>query len=206
MKTPPTKRGLLIVIEGIDGTGKSTQARMLAESLRQQGEEVVLDREPSDGPYGRQLRESMTEGRLEPLAELELFHKDRKQHVNDVILPALERGVHVVLDRYYFSTMAYQGARGFNVMELRAENESFAPAPDLLLILDLNVELALERINARGDLANEFEKAETLQFCRGVFLSVNDEPYARVIDASGDLASVHHAILAEAKSLLHKRG
>lgn len=195
MQRPPRKRGLLIVIEGIDGTGKSTQARMLAEAMRDLGESVLLDREPSDGPYGRQLRASMTAGRLDPQDELELFHKDRRQHVEDVILPALERGEHVVLDRYYFSTMAYQGARGFNVMELRAENESFAPVPDLLLILDLNVELALERIGSRGDEANEFEKAEALQFCRDVFLSVDNEPYARVIDSSESLESIHSAIL-----------
>lgn len=205
MHKPSTKRGLLIVIEGIDGTGKSTQARMLAEALRELGESVVLDREPSDGPYGRQLRASMTMGRLDPLEELDLFHKDRRQHVNDVILPAVERGEHVVLDRYYFSTMAYQGARGFNVMELRAENESFAPVPDLLFILDLTVEQALERIGSRGDTANEFEQAEALQFCRDVFLSVNNEPYARLIDSSGSLESIHAAILAEVQVTLKSR-
>ena len=185
------KRGLLIVIEGIDGTGKSTQAQMLAESLRAAGETVILDREPSDGPFGKILRASMTEGRLEPQEELDLFHKDRKQHVDDVILPALERGEHVVLDRYYFSTMAYQGARGFDIAELRAHNESFAPAPDILFILDLSVDAALERIGTRGDEANEFEQRDALQFCRDTFLSVKDEAYSRVIDSSPSLKEIH---------------
>ncbi|GAA5494041.1 thymidylate kinase [Rubritalea squalenifaciens DSM 18772] len=185
------KKGLFIVIEGIDGTGKSTQAKRLAESLREQGETVLLDREPSDGPFGKILRESMTAGRLSPDEELELFHKDRKQHVEDVIQPALARGEHVILDRYYFSTMAYQGARGFDVAELRATNEAFAPAPDLLFILDLPVDKALDRIGARGDTANEFEQRDALQFCRDVFLSVKDEPYAEVIDSTPSLDAIH---------------
>ncbi|MFC5049204.1 dTMP kinase [Rubritalea spongiae] len=188
------KRGLLIVIEGIDGTGKSSQAKMLAEHLRSIGEDVLLDREPSDGPFGKILRASMTEGRLAPDEELELFHKDRRQHVSDVITPALKRGCHVVLDRYYFSTMAYQGANGFDVEELRAINESFAPAPDILFILDLDVEAALTRIGARGDQANEFEQRDALQFCRDVFLSVKDETYARVIDSSPSIESIHESL------------
>jgi dTMP kinase len=199
------KRGLLIVIEGIDGTGKSSQAKMLAEALRQKGEDVLLDREPSDGPFGKILRASMTEGRLAPEEELELFHKDRRQHVTDVITPALDQGTHVVLDRYYFSTMAYQGANGFDVAELRATNESFAPAPDLLFILDLDVELALERIGARGDEANEFEQRDALQFCRDVFLSVKDETYAHVIDSSPAIETIHQNMLQIASSKIEMR-
>ena len=197
---PQHKRGLLIVIEGIDGTGKSSQAAMLADSLRALGQDVLLDREPSDGPFGKILRASMTEGRLAPDEELELFHKDRQQHVSDVITPALDRGCHVVLDRYYFSTMAYQGANGFDVAELRATNESFAPAPHILFILDLDVDYALERIGARGDEANEFEQRESLQFCRDVFLSVKDEAYAHVIDSTPSIDTIHqsmHAIAVE---------
>ena len=189
------KRGLLIVVEGIDGTGKSSQVKMLADALRSRGEEVLQDREPSDGPFGKALRASMTEGRFSPDEELEMFHKDRKQHVDDVIQPALGNGTHVVLDRYYFSTMAYQGANGFDVAELRATNESFAPAPDLLFILDLDVDSALERIGTRGDEANEFEQRDSLQFCRDVFLSVKDEPYARVIDSRPSIETIHAEML-----------
>ena len=189
------KRGLLIVVEGIDGTGKSSQVKMLANALRSRGEDVLQDREPSDGPFGKILRASMTEGRFSPDEELDLFHKDRKQHVDDVILPALKTGTHVVLDRYYFSTMAYQGANGFDVAKLRKTNESFAPAPDILFILDLDVDKALERIGARGDEANEFEQRDSLQFCRDVFLSVKDEPYTRVIDSSKSIETIHAEIL-----------
>jgi dTMP kinase len=179
------QRGLFIVIEGIDGTGKSTQARHLAEWLVAHGREVVLSREPTDGPWGAQLRASAATGRLSPEDELQYFLNDRRQHVAETISPALAAGKVVILDRYYFSTMAYQGARGFDPAEIRRLNEQFAPVPDLLLILDIDVNMALQRIGSRGDSANEFEQRENLQRCREIFLSLKDEPFTRVIDSSG---------------------
>ena len=184
------KPGLLIILEGIDGTGKSTQAKRLGTWFESRGREVVLSREPTDGPWGRKLRESAATGRLSPEDELEYFLKDRRQHVEEVIQPALDAGKVVILDRYYFSTMAYQGARGFDPAEIRRKNEEFAPRPDLLVILDLDVDTALERIGARGDTANEFEKRESLQRCREIFLSLKDEPFARVVDSGSSLDDV----------------
>ncbi len=195
--------GLLIVIEGIDGTGKSSQVKLLVQNLIDGGASALGDREPSDGPFGKILRQSMTEGRLEPEKELELFYKDRQQHVNDVITPALNNGSHVVLDRYYFSTMAYQGANGFNIEKIRKENEAFAPTPDLLFILDLDIETAMKRIGARGDTANEFEQRESLEFCRNVFLSVKDEAYAHILDASQAIEVIHAQIIAVVRSALN---
>ena len=184
------KPGLLIILEGIDGTGKSTQAKRLGEWFEARGREVVLSREPTDGPWGRKLRESAATGRLSPEDELEYFLKDRRQHVEEVIQPGLDAGKVVILDRYYFSTMAYQGARGFDPAEIRRKNEEFAPRPDLLVILDLDVDTALERIGSRGDTANEFEKRESLQRCREIFLSLADEPFARVVDSGRSLDDV----------------
>ena len=183
-------KGLFIVLEGIDGTGKSTQARRLGEWFVSQGREVVLSREPTDGPWGKKLRESAATGRLSPEDELQYFLNDRRQHVEEKIAPALAEGKVVILDRYYFSTMAYQGARGFDPVEIRRMNEEFAPVPDLLLILDLDVDTAHRRIGHRGDTANEFEKHESLVRCREIFLSLKDEPFARVIDSNGDLDEV----------------
>ena len=188
------KPGLLIILEGIDGTGKSTQAKRLGAWFEARGREVVLSREPTDGPWGRKLRESAATGRLSPEDELEYFLKDRRQHVEEVIQPALDAGKVVILDRYYFSTMAYQGARGFDPAEIRRKNEEFAPRPDLLVILDLDVDTALERIGSRGDTANEFEKRESLQRCREIFLSLADEPFARVVDSGRSLDDVAAAI------------
>ena len=186
-----TKRpGLFIVLEGIDGTGKSTQAKRLGEWLAALGREVVLSREPTAGPWGQKVRESAATGRLAPEDELQYFLNDRRQHVEELIAPSLAAGKVVILDRYYFSTMAYQGARGFDPAEIRRQNEEFAPVPDLLLIMDLDVDSALERIGARGDTANEFEKRENLERCREIFLSLKDEGFVRVIDTRGTLDEV----------------
>jgi len=175
------QQGLFIVLEGIDGTGKSTQAQLLADWFRSRGREVVSGREPTDGPWGRQIRATAATGRLPPEEELELFLRDRRQHVQEVIAPALAAGKVVILDRYYFSTMAYQGCRGFDPGEIRRRNEAFAPPPDLLLILDLDVDTALSRIGGRGDIANEFEKRDSLAKCREIFLSLAGEPFARIV-------------------------
>ena len=183
-------RGFLIVIDGIDGTGKSTQARRLGEWLTAGGREVVLSREPTDGPWGKQLRESAANGRLSAADELEYFLNDRRQHVVETIGPALAAGKVVILDRYYFSTMAYQGARGFDPAEIRRRNEEFAPAPDLLVILDLDVDNAHGRIGCRGDTANAFEHRENLERCRAIFLALKDEPFTRVISSDGTVDEV----------------
>ena len=196
------KPGLFIVLEGIDGTGKSTQARRLGEWFVSRGREVVLSREPTDGPWGQKLRESAATGRLSPQDELQYFLNDRRQHVDEKIAPALAAGKVVILDRYYFSTMAYQGARGFDPAEIRRMNEEFAPIPDLLLILDLDVDTAHDRIGHRGDATNEFEKHESLVRCREIFLSLKDEPFARVIDSSGDLDEVSARVLRTVENAL----
>lgn len=187
-------RGLFIVLEGIDGTGKSTQTRLLADWFRERGREVVASREPTDGPWGSQLRASAATGRLSPEEELDLFLRDRREHVEKLIAPSLGAGKVVILDRYYFSTMAYQGARGFDPTEIRRRNEDFAPVPDLLFILDLDVDAALGRIGARGDTANEFEKRDSLEKCREIFLSLADEPFVHLIPTDGGIDDVQRRI------------
>lgn len=183
-------KGLFIVIEGIDGTGKSTQAERLGKWFTAQGRDIVLSYEPTAGPWGKKVRETGATGRLSPEDELQYFLNDREQHVSELIAPSLAAGKVVILDRYYFSTMAYQGLRGFDPQEIRRKNEVFAPIPDLLLIMDLDVDTALHRIGARGETANAFEKRENLERCREIFLSLKDEEFARVIEASGTLDEI----------------
>ena len=185
---------MFIVIEGIDGTGKSTQVKSLGDWFTRAGRDVVLSREPTDGPWGRKLRESGDSGRLDPATELECFLKDRRQHVDELIRPSLAAGKVVILDRYYFSTMAYQGARGLDPARIRRENEAFAPVPDHLFILDLDVDAALARIGSRGDIANEFEQRESLEACRRVFLSLAGEPFAHIIPCDAPIEDVHACI------------
>lgn len=176
--------GILIVFEGIDGTGKSSHAKRLASFFSSLGREVVLSHEPTNGPWGRKLRESAATVRLDAEQELEYFLRDRQEHIEQLIRPSLAEGKVVILDRYYFSTMAYQGLRGFDPADIRARNEAFAPVPDLLIVLDLDVDIALQRIAGRGDQANLFEKRDALERIRETFLGLRDEPFVRIIDAS----------------------
>lgn len=197
-----------MVFEGIDGVGKSTQADGLQNWLVEQGLEVVRSREPTDGPYGKKLRASMAEGRLEPRAELDLFLADRREHVRDLIRPSVAAGRVVVLDRYYFSTVAYQGARGFEPEALLAENESFAPEPDALFILDMPAEDSVARIRAhRGAGVDTFEVPEALEKSRAIFLALAQaKPYATVLDARADRDAIQGQIRDVMSQLLTKRG
>jgi len=191
---PPLYLPMFIVFEGIDGTGKSTQVNLLAEALRAMGHEVITSKEPTDGPHGKRLRQSAETGRLSPQEELDLFHLDRCEHVENLIKPSLKRGAIVILDRYFFSTMAYQGARGFDPAGIRRTNEAFAPIPDLVFILELDPDTALERIGVRDGEANEFEQREALQKCHDVFATLND-PFIRRIDAGQTPEEVHIQVL-----------
>lgn len=189
-----TKRGVLIALEGIDGAGKTTQAERLEAALHSGSFNVLRTKEPTDGKWGRKLRESATTGRLSPDEELELFLKDRLEHVRMRIQPALDAGKIVLVDRYYFSTVAYQGARGLDPAEILKRNEEFAPCPDLLVVLDVAPQLGLQRIRQRGDKANAFEQEANLRMVAGVFLTM-DFPYLTRIDGSASPENITAAIL-----------
>ena len=191
-------RGVLIVLEGIDGSGKTTLSKNLAAAIAATGREVVLTREPTDGPYGRQIRAIAAQGRDGVTAdeELALFMADRKEHVAQVVLPALERGAVVVQDRSYFSTVAYQGERGLDRAELLAMGEQVAPRPDVLLVVDLPAEDAVARIHAARDHGqDDFEQVDALARIRQVFLGFAG---AQVVDARGTPAET----LAQALALV----
>ena len=185
----------LLALEGIDGCGKSTQARLLCEALRGRGLEAVVFREPGDSAHGDAIRQLFSEGRsLSAREEMRLFLEDRRIDVHDNILPSLKRGAVVIMDRYYFSSMAYQGAQGIPVDEIREANESFAPRPDLTLVLDVAPSTGLARILARHDEPNSFEEEEQLAEARRLFLSFCSGDI-RFINAALSTAEVHLEIL-----------
>jgi dTMP kinase len=188
--------GFLIAFEGIDGAGKTTQAHFLQETLQEEGLPTIRTKEPTTGQYGQILRDSALTGRLSADEELEYFIKDRQEHIETKIQPALDSGKIVIVDRYYFSTAAYQGCRGLDPVKLIARNEEFAPQPDLLFLLDLEPQIGLDRIRTRGDRANHFEKTDTLTKARKIFLAVN-KPYKVVIDATKTAEEVKATILQE---------
>ncbi|MBO8183206.1 MAG: dTMP kinase [Archaeoglobus sp.] len=186
---------VLIAIEGIDGSGKTTVAEFLRDELEKLGYSVALLKEPTDSEWGRKLKKSYS-SRLRPEEELELFLKDREYDVRENILPALKSGKIVIMDRYYLSTIAYQGALGFDPAKLKEKNEEIAPKPDLTFILDIPPEKAVSRVKKRGDRPNDFEKLEYLKKVREIFLwCAKTIENAIVIDASKELNEIKKEIL-----------
>lgn len=166
------KKGILIVFEGIDGSGKSTQIQILRNILDDKGLDVVVFREPSKGPWGQKIKEKAAfPDSLSPEEELELFVNDRKDNVQKNLRPALAKNKIVLLDRYYFSTMAYQGAKGLDVEKIRLMNEKFAIRPDLVFILDVDAGRALQRIQDRKNKDLLFERLDYLVEVRKIFKS-----------------------------------
>ena len=204
--TRDIQSGALIALEGIDGSGKSTQARRLCSALEKRGLNTVLLHEPGDSEYGDRIRQLFEHGRsVSPEEEMRLFLEDRRIDVHDNILPALEAGSVVVMDRYYFSSMAYQGALGLDPELIRERNEAFAPRPNLTLILDVVPDTGVTRIRARRDVPNSFERADYLLRVRKMFLTFCGDDVLRV-DASGDLDSVQEEIQELVGRMLSARG
>lgn len=188
--------GILIAVEGIDGAGKTTQVNLLAEALKNAGEIVRVSKEPTDGHWGSLIRKASQTARMPLEAELEAFHRDREEHVEKVIRPALEAGEVVILDRYFYSYIAYQGARGANMAQLK-QTSSFAPVPDDVFLLDIDPRLSLWRIaEQRGFGLTVFESEPELKKVRNNFLKLVSEGDAPIhkLEASRSIPDLHSAI------------
>ena len=145
---------MFIVIDGPDGVGKSTQVKMLANYMREKYKRAVIElSEPTkESDAGIAIRESIeNKRRLEPIIEATFFIEDRRYDVQKRILPALNEKKTVLLDRYYFSTIAYQSALGIPPEELYEMQMNFIIEPDLVFILHCSIDTALKRINERGE-------------------------------------------------------
>ena len=178
------QEGILIVLEGIDGAGKSTQAEILLKGLQEKGYDVVYFREPSKGKWGQEIKKKAADpDSLSPEEELDLFLKDRKENVKKNLRPALEKKKIVILDRYYFSTIAYQGAKGIDQERIRRVNEEFVVEPDLVFFLDVDPRGGLDRIKNRKKKDRLFERAEYLVKVREIFRSFRGKKFFH-IDAS----------------------
>ena len=192
--TERVQKGLFIVLEGIDGSGKSTQVELLARRLRKKGLEVITLREPTEGRWGQKIRElSKKRGSITPEKELDLFIKDRRENVLKNIKPALEAGQTVILDRYFYSTLAYQGARGIPLEKIKRRHQSFILIPDLVFIIDVPVTVGLKRIKDRPVIYRLFEEKSYLQKVRRIFLSLKD-PECVVIDGRSSPDAVGRTI------------
>ena len=204
-------RGRFITLEGGEGTGKSTQARRLADRLRSAGHDVVLTREPGGSPAAEAIRALLLDGTVAPFgpaAEALLFTVARADHIKRTIRPALAAGHWVVSDRFMDSTRAYQGAAGVERDEIdRLERIAVGEdRPDLTLILDLPAGLGLRRAAARGADTDRYE-ADALAIHeerRAAFLAIAAAEPARcaIIDASGGEEAVAAAIAATVEARL----
>jgi dTMP kinase len=207
-------KGKFITFEGIDGSGKSTQLRMLASVLIGRGVDLITTCEPGGTPLGRHLRQAFleTEETVAPMAELLSFAADRAQHVDFLIKPALADGRVIISDRYADATFAYQGAgRGFpekkvlQVIELATDGLK----PDLTLFFDISVEEAIRRMVARDETHTKRNRMdeETAEFytrVRKAYLGIaKREPKRfRVIDASRSIEEIHADVVEIVAKLL----
>jgi len=198
------KRGVLVVFEGIDGSGKTTQARLLFEALREKGVDVIASKEPTESIYGQKIRKLAHEGRdlKKPEEEYQLFINDRREHVENLIKPALEKNKIVILDRYYFSTIAYQGALGLDPVKIRKDNESFAPIPSSVFLINIPPKLGLKRIQTgRKEIPNLFEKEEYLNKVVTIFDALDDR-YILRFDGTNEVHIVHNEIMIAMNDIL----
>lgn len=196
---------MFISFEGIDGCGKSTQARLLADALRAEGHEVVLTREPGGSPGAEEIRRLLVEGageRWSGETECLLFTAARRDHLERTIRPALDSGQTVITDRFADSTRVYQGAaRGdLRGMVDRLHDLAIGVEPDLTFVIDLDPETALDRGTARGGTEDRFERLG-LDFQRrlaGGFrdLAAQFPARVRLIDGSGGTDDVAARIRA----------
>lgn len=211
-------RGLFITFEGVEGSGKSTQLRRLAESLRRSGQPVVETREPGGTALGEAIRSvllSATNRDMAPETELFLYLACRAQLTREVITPALRRGVIVLCDRFADATIVYQGyGRGLDLNLIAAMNRLATGdvMPDLTLLLDLDPVEGLNRVKERRQvplLDPSFDRleAEALEFHdrvrKGYLTLAQGEPHRfRVVDARGSEEAVAQKIRGEVEALI----
>jgi len=214
--------GTFITFEGIDGSGKSTQLRLLNNFLQTRGCHVLLTREPGGTKLGLRLRAALLDAleEVDPLTELLVFAADRAQHVRRVLIPALEKGEVVISDRYADATVAYQGAgRGFSP-ELIAQIVQLATGglkPDLTLLFDVSIDDATARTTRRSTGKSssrsdrdrlDIEDAEFHARVRDAYLrlAAAEPKRVKVIDTSGPVERTHQRVREVILSFLEARG
>ncbi len=198
-----TQRGLFIVFEGIDGAGKTTQVELLQRFFAATGVSCVRSKEPTDGPWGRKLRASAMSGRMSPADELHAFIEDRNEHVRDLIQPSLAAGKVVILDRYFYSTIAYQGVKGADAEAIERSMLSQFPIPDVVFLLDVPAPSGIDRVKrGRGETPNSFEQLTGLESARILFLDMaRRHKNIHVLNGSDSAEAIHAAVRAVLSTL-----
>lgn len=203
-------KDIFIAVDGIDGSGKSEIVKMLYDYLLSINKKcrILATREPTDGKYGKQIRKILvTEKNPKSSSNklIELFLKDRKEHLKNEIEPFLKKSSNktniVVCDRYYYSTIAFQGAQGLDIKDLIYKNKKFRK-PDIAFILDVEPSVALERIEYRKK--EKFEQLEFMKKIRKNFVRLPKllKDNIKIIDSSKNLQEVFEGVKKEVDKLL----
>ncbi|MEM3617637.1 MAG: dTMP kinase [Candidatus Bathyarchaeia archaeon] len=188
------KRGFFICIEGLDGCGKTTQAKILVKELRRIGYNAVYTAEPSRGKIGRFIKRYCLHGgkRVSSIVEALLFAADRYEHLKNEIIPALKAGKMVVSDRYLYSSLAYQGAAGLNLDWIRRINEHAIP-PNLAIFIDVEPNTVIKRLKPKKSV---MENLETQRKVREVYLKFVENGELVRVDGNKSKREVAREILS----------
>jgi dTMP kinase len=189
--------GKFITLEGVDGAGKSTHIPTIARLLQARGKEVLLTREPGGTPLGEKLRELLLHEHMHPETESMLMFAARREHIEQVILPALARGAYVVSDRFTDASFAYQcGGRGVPTAKI-GQLEQWVQGdfqPDLTLLFDVPVAVSTQRLaGARNPDRFEQESADFFERIRNAYLARAEQfpQRFRVIDSGKPISEIH---------------
>jgi len=202
-KTHMTKRkesGVFICIEGLDGSGKTTQAKRLVKNLRRRGFDVVYTTEPSTGKVGRLIRSFVLDRaeRVPTALEALLFAADRVDHVESVVRPLLKQDKIVVCDRYVYSTLAYQGGAGLDLEWIERINR-FALKPHLALFIDVPTDVVVKRLKPKRTV---METKRNQQKVREVYLKMVQDQRLELIDGDKPISKVEETVLQTVLRLL----
>ena len=193
--------GAFICIEGLDGSGKSTQAELLTKKLCQAGYNAVFTAEPSQGKIGKFIRKRLFEQeRMPTTAEALLFAADRIEHIQNIVLPALKEGKIVISDRYVYSSLAYQGSAGLNLDWIESINAN-AQKPDLSLFIDVAPEIVLERLKRKKSV---MENLQTQRCVREIYQKYVEKGMLKRVDGAKSTNEVLDALYTEVIFFLKK--
>jgi dTMP kinase len=197
-----TKRGAFICIEGIDASGKTTQAHRLVRNLRRRGLDAVYTTEPSTGEIGKLIRDHVLnrKKRVPVAVEALLFAADRVDHVEKEIKPALQKGKIVICDRYVYSTLAYQGAADLDLNWIEQINQ-FALVPNMALFLDVSLEVVIERMQSKSKKSVMETLKNQRRVCE-VYLKMVKEGRLMRIDGNKPVNAVAAEILRDVVEFL----
>jgi dTMP kinase len=196
-----TSKGVFICIEGLDGCGKTTQAKLLVRRVRNSCD-AIYTAEPSRGKIGRFIRKHCLHGdkRSSGIVEALLFAADRSEHVENTVLPALKKGQIVVSDRYVYSSLAYQGATGLDLGWIKRINE-YAIRPDLAIFIDVEPETVVQRLKPKKSV---MENLETQRKVREVYVGFVEDGELIRVDGNKSKKQVADDIAAVVKSFVKK--